>query len=150
MFARISLEIGTAQNSGSFVMDLLENILSAETPEEIFEAQQVGNINGQDFADRPFVFHPDDVQWMPSTKGGQVKFYAMMRVKEYETDEELTVACGGLSFMVTLESLRIKGYFKDGPRTMVIRTKKTNSGTDVLLLMPWVPPSERPKRGKAA
>jgi len=99
-------------NADEFVMSLMEKILSATTPEEIFAAQDSGMRSGQDFAGRPFYLAAQDISIRRSSiQEGGLPFYAMVKVTEIATGEEHVLNCGGKTFMSTLHGLRQIDYF---------------------------------------
>lgn len=99
--------------SDSFVYDLMEKILAAQTAEEIFAAQDSGMVSGKDFAGRAFYLKADDITIVQSTitEGEGLPFYAVLKVTEISTGEEYVLNCGGKTFMAVLEGLRKIDYF---------------------------------------
>jgi len=102
-----------AVDSDVFVMDLMEQILAADTVEDIFAAQEAGLLSGKDFTNRPFLLKEEDIIVVRSNLRTGFPFYARMQVTEIGMGEPpLTLACGGKTFMAVLLALRTKGYFK--------------------------------------
>jgi hypothetical protein len=106
--ARVSLADDFA--SDEFVMDLMERILAADDPDAIFDAQESGMISGKDYANRPFVIpNMDSIDFRPSTQANTDQngfpFYAIIQAVEINTGENVTLNCGGKTFMAVLWSL---------------------------------------------
>lgn len=135
-----------------FMLDLMEQILAAETEEEIFAAQSTGMIAGKDFTNRPFWLRGDDIQIRKTTyRQGGLPWYAVMKVTEVATNDEFVLNCGGKTFMAVLQALRNKGYF-DNPdfphgRSLSLVGHEAQNGT-YLTLMPFVIKSAK-ANGKA-
>lgn len=143
------IEVEESMDGGgdTFVMDLMERILSAETVDEVFEAQTGGIISGQDFAGKPFiVMDDDDITWKKSTKvnvdQNGFPLYAILNVVEYGGDERV-IACGGRTFVAVLRSLQLKGYFDRDKyphgQSLIINSTATAAGA-YLSLQPFKRP----------
>lgn len=139
----------------AFVMRVMEDILTAESFDDVFAAQEQGMVAGKDFTGRPFYLRGDDIQIRPSTITGPGGFthFAIFRVTEIATGETVTVNCGGKSFMAALFRLRDLGYFlpeKGCPeegRPLVLKATESDSGTEYLSLLPFkVPTANGTKR----
>ena len=121
----------------------MERILSGETEEEVFEAQELGSIATQDYLGKPFFLRPDDVKWMRSTIEDAARwfpFYAFLKVRDLESGEMVSLNGGGTSFVTVLWRLLDMGAFngfEDDGRAFVLEGKKTGKGFDVVLLKPY-------------
>lgn len=140
-FTSIAAQIAATPPSADFVLGIMEDILSADTFEDIFAAQEKGGmVAGKDFANRPFYLTGDGIQYQKS-KYKAVPFYAMLRVTEYASGEEIILNCGGKTFLAVLVALQERGYFtaeKDCPpegRAMYLRATESGEGA-YLSLMP--------------
>jgi hypothetical protein len=138
------MKMEAASNEGNptdeFVMDLMEQILSAESPEAVFAAQETGMVSGKDFANRPFYLTSGGISYQRSTiEGGSgLPFYALLRVTTIDTGEEVTLNCGGKTFLACLHALNRLDYFqasKEFPngRAVVILSKPSPAGAYLLL-----------------
>ena len=135
------------EDTEDFVFGILDNILSAETEEEIFDAQDAGSTSGKDFLDRPFTLHEDGLTFRKTSilQENVFPYYAQMRVAEISTGEEYFITCGGLSVVAVLFALRQHGSLNvDGGKALVFRGKPTQSGMTRLEIRP----AKMPKRDK--
>lgn len=155
MIRNLAAQATFAETTGTddFVMDIMEKILSAETEDEIFAAQEAGVISGKDFAGRPFRLLEEDIQWRKSTiqtpDVENLPIYALMKVTALDTGEEEMLGCGGKTFVATLFALIARDAFDtkkypDG-RTFVLRATATPSGSRLSLLPYKVPDSGKAK-----
>jgi len=143
-------DINGSVNSGEFVMDIMEKILAAGSIEDVFAAQDAGMLSGKDFINRPFFLREADIVIRPSSMGnveaGGFSHYAIMRVTEYGTNEELTVNCGGFTFMTTLFKLRDLGYFDEEKgcpkigRAFILTSTSTEGDRAYITLRPFKVP----------
>jgi hypothetical protein len=137
-------------SNNEFVLSIMDKIASAETFDDIFAAQESGLVSGKDFVNRPFVINGREaVEWRKSdqknTDQGGYLFYAILHVTPLDTGEEMTIACGGKTFVAVLHALRTRGYF-DEERTMIITSVESREGA-YLQLKP-VPKRAEPARVK--
>ncbi len=133
-----------ALDKDAFVMSVMEQILNAESFDDIFAAQEQGMTSGKDFTDRPFLLRGEDILIRPSTieSAGGFTHFAIFKVTEIASGEVFTLNCGGKTFMAVLFKLRDRGYFvgKDCPaegRPLVLRATEADSGTAYLSLLPF-------------
>ena len=127
MDARVKLDESLG-GGNDFVHDVMESILSATNWDDIFAAQESGNMpSGQDFVHIPFLISDrSNMDLVRSTKGtgsNAFPFYYRLRVVELNTGAEQTIACGGKTFVTTLWALTERGFFDDQPsegRALVI------------------------------
>lgn len=139
-----------------FVMDLMDRIIAADSIEAVFAAQEAGMTSGQDFANRPFIIDKIDHSiWRPSKQAnidqGGYLVYAVFKATDYGTGDEVTLNCGGKTFVATLYSLMERGFFQeeyagrapDGQCMMI--TSHEASGGAYLQLQPF----KRPELGSA-
>ncbi len=138
MFMSIAAEIEAAPPSNDFVLGIMEDILSADTFEEIFEAQEKGGmVSGKDFANRPFFLRGDNIQYQKS-KFKAVPVYALLKVTDFASGDEVLLNCGGKTFLCVLRALQMKGYFDDAPeegKAFYLRATESGEGA-YLSLMP--------------
>lgn len=132
-------------NSDAFVMDLMDQILRADSFDEIFAAQESGMTSGKDFADIPFIIErPQDVEWRRSSDAniaqGGFPFYSIMKVTTVGDDNprQVTLNCGGKTFVAVLYKLWTKGWFDnpDEPKPLMIRSVATTDTNAYLQLIP--------------
>jgi len=151
MIRGLAVEASFAETNGdaeTFVLNIMEGILSAESEDEIFEAQEAGGTSGKDFANRPFTVNDSGIVWRISNiendKG--FPFYAMMTVTEIATGEEVTLTCGGKTFVCVLRALQMKGALKEPKPLVIISTPSPNGA--FLSLRPYRVAKTTGKRGK--
>lgn len=140
----------TTELEKSFDMDsFMERILAGESEEEVFEAQNLASVATKDWTDKPFFLRADDVQWMKSTlEDGAFPFYAILNVRDMETNEMVSLNGGGLSFVTVLWKLIDMGAFdkfEDDGKPLVLKKKATSRGYEVVLLMPYALPKSAKK-----
>jgi hypothetical protein len=128
----------------SFVMDLLEQILTAETFDDIFAAQESGgSVAGKDFTMRPFLLKGEDIVIRKSALDTGFPFYALLNVTELQTGNTVALNCGGKTFMSVLYGLRERGYFTeehDCPpegRCFMLKATETSDARAYLSLLPF-------------
>lgn len=129
------------------ISEILENILSAPSEAELFQAQEANGLSTQDFVNTPFRLRATDIQWRNSTFDAGFPVYASMRIRQ-DDGTETRLNGGGWSFVSVLYKLLSFGSFdgyEDEGRPFIIVEKQTQSGYTVLLLKPL--PSS-PKNGK--
>lgn len=164
LLGKLSLEAATDNSSRDAQMAILENILRAETLEEAFQRQEAGTIASKEFTLRPFRLLPENIDWKKSASGyveqGGFPFYALLRVTEMGSGEEIVVNTGSISTIGVLEKalefddesrpteLRsFESHRNDGGLPLQFVAKTMASGFDVILLMP-VAVESKPARGK--
>lgn len=135
-------EAQVVENSPTFVYDIMEAILNAESFDDIFAAQDAGGLSGKEFTQRPFYLRGEDITIRKSTiEGGDgLPFYAILTVTEIHTGEQHTLNCGGKTFMAVLYALRERGYFNDAPeegRAFVLIGTDSEAGYTYLSLKPF-------------
>jgi hypothetical protein len=122
------------------IESIMEQILSGESAEEIFQAQDLGSVASKDYIGRPFYLKTDGVTWMKSTlEDGTFPFYAMIRVRDLESEDEVTLNGGGASFVSVLWKLQDIGFL-DEEKALVLESKKTSAGYEVVLVKPYALP----------
>lgn len=152
MVAQLNVEASLAENDTrsalEFQMDIVERILSGETEEEIFEAQEAGGESGKDFINRPFRLAGADLEFVQSQikTANAFPFYARMRVTEIVTGDEHSITCGGFSVVAVLYALRLRGFLQeDVAKAMTFTAKSTASGNMRLAVTPYAEPKPRGK-----
>lgn len=127
------------------VESIMETILSGETAEEIFANQELGSIASQDYLGKPFYLKKEGITWMKSTlESGAFPFFAMIRVRDLETDEEVTINGGGTSFVSVLWKLADVGWLDD-EKALILEGKQTGRGFTVVLVKPYALPKSQKK-----
>jgi hypothetical protein len=143
----------SAANGGDDALYIMDNILAAETEEELFARQEAGATAGRDFVNRPFRLLPENVTWKKSNDGfikqGGFPFWALLRVLDMETDEYVVIDCGGKSVVAVLDKLlqfddesrplqsrSFERFRAEGGRPLQFVAKPVSSGQAVLLLKP--------------
>lgn len=131
-------------NGNDFVVQIMANIIAADTFEEIFEAQSPDGPSSKTFIDRPFLLTADGIRWMRSAPAyvaeGAIPHYALLTVQDLETGDYVTLNAGGNSTVTALWKLEKKGYF-DQPRGLRFSAIPTQSGREVIILRPVVIPT---------
>lgn len=149
---KLETELDTSEGMSTedFVFDIVESILSAETEEEIFDAQEAGSESGKEFIDRPFFLTEDGLTFRRSMipTPGSLPFYAMMDITEISTGEEHVVSCGGISVVSVLFSLRAKEFLNAEKyptgKPLVLIGKSTAAGYTRLEIRPYRLPEVKP------
>lgn len=146
---KLNLEAETFGDSMSSTFDILENILSATTEEEIFNAANAGTNSGQDFVDIPFRIREDGISARKSRKndsGQGFPIYLQLNVVRLDTNEPIVISIGGLSAVATLAALRDNGvlasYEDLNGMALVFKEKQATNG-NVLLVQPWAAGNSR-------
>lgn len=146
MIRALAVQASFAEERGGsqdFVLSIMEGILSADSIEDIFAAQESGMIAGRDFTNRPFEVSNEGVTWLRSglaaTNPNSFPFYAVLNVKTLDTGEEVTLGCGGQTFVATLWALQQKGYL-EVPRALSLAATPTTDGKAYLSLRPFKRP----------
>ena len=118
LMADASIAETSGEGTGAFVMDVMEKILQAGESgdfDAIFAAQESGMVSGKDFAGQPFLVQEANIDIRPSSQSnidnGGFTHYAIMKVWDLSVGQEVTLNCGGKTFMATLYALRMGGYF---------------------------------------
>jgi len=133
------------------ILSIMENILNAETPEELWERQQAGGLSSKDYINKPFQLLSDNLTWRKSTLTGSdttFPFYAMCRVNDVESGEEKVVNGGGFSFVSVLSKLQEFGML-DEKHTYQLVEKQTSAGYNVVLIMPVATAASAKRAGNA-
>jgi hypothetical protein len=142
-----------AENGGNldFVKDIMEGILTAESFDDIFAAQDAGGlVSGKDFAGVPFTIEKaEDIKWLRSNidNDNALPFYAIIRVIDLQTGEERMLNCGGSTFTPTLFRLWKREYFTE-PRDLVIIAHPTTGSQAYLTLKPYKRPEAKQRDKK--
>jgi hypothetical protein len=139
------LNVSATTDSTGAQFEIMAGIQRATTLDEIFAAANAGVRSGEDYTNRPFLLRSDGFEWKRSARqflaDGGFPFYGLLRVTDVTTGELVTLACGGYSFVSTLDALDTKGflaqYDAQGGMPLMIQAKTMKgSGYDVLLLVP--------------
>lgn len=140
MIARLQLE--TQLPDDGFRVDIasiMENILRADTEEEIFARQDAGSVASKDFTNRPFFLKSSDVTWKMTAAGfreqGAFPFFALLKVRDADTGQDVVVNAGGATVVAVLDKLTRIGAL-DEERCLMFVEKPVTSGFSVILLRP--------------
>lgn len=142
-------------STDDFVMDIVESILSAESEEEIFEAQEAGTTSGKDFINIPFRLLEENLTFLRTAEQyrtpGTLPFYVRMDCARLDNGEWATITTGGNSVVAVLYALRknaiLERYNDQGGRPLVIVAKQ-GAVNEYLLLKPYA--VAQPKASKSA
>lgn len=134
------------------IYGFMENILSAETEEEVFARQTMGDmVASKDYLNKPFYLTSENIKWMKSSFQGGFPFYAILKVTDAESGAEVTIDGGGVSFCAVLAKLQdlraFDGFEETKGRPMQLIGKPTSSGNTVVLVQP-LPTAARKRNGK--
>lgn len=142
---RLSIEtdLDPVEANKGDILAIMENILTAETPEELWDAQEAGGLSSKEFINRPFTLLTEDVVWKKSTIVGPTTFpyYAMVTVTDVGTGERLVVNGGGFSFVSVLSKLQEFDMLNDKHAYQLVE-KGTSSGNTVILVKPVAVPGK--------
>lgn len=142
----------TTGNAGA-QLDIMNQILSATTVEELFAAADAGTVSGQDHAGEPFLIK--DWEYKRSAAGyveqGAFPFYVLLRVQFLKDGREVVLNCGGFTVVAVIDSLDRMGELSKaieniGGYPMVLEARRTASGFDVLIPHPYDPAPVPPKK----
>lgn len=121
------------------VLSIMENILNAESEEEVFERQEAGTVASKDYLNRVFLLDKNGIEWKVTAPAfrdqGAFPFYALLRATDAETEKEVVVSCGGASCVAVLDKLSRIGSL-DKSRALMFVEKPVSSGFSVILLRP--------------
>ncbi len=119
------------------ILAIMENILTAETPEELWARQEAGGTSSKDYINQPFTLRDEDITWKRSTIQGPTTFpyYAMCKVTDVATGNDVMLNGGGFSFVSVLSKLQ-EFDLLDGVNTFQLVEKGTSSGNTVILVKP--------------
>lgn len=137
---KIEVSIGE-QDTSTDIASIMENILSGESEEEVFARQEIGSTATKDYLNKPFALKAEDITWKASLLKGDgftFPFYALLRVTDIESGEELTLNGGGATFVSVLWKLQQLSAFDgfENGRPLILVGKPTASGQTVVLLKP--------------
>jgi hypothetical protein len=131
---------------------IMENILRADSEEEVFARQEAGGVASKDYVNRPFTLSVEGIQWKLTghafREGGSFPFYAMLKVVDSETGNDMLINAGGATVVAVLDKLARLGAL-DEPRSLMFVEKPVASGFSVILLRPIktaAAPSPRAKK----
>lgn len=135
--------VETEDTKTEYVHDLMADILSANTLEELFNAAQGDELSGPEMVNKPFLLRPGGIKFYASKETyvmqGGFPFYARVECVDYVTNRLVHFACGGATVVVVLYALETKGFldkFADqGGLPLVITEQQSGGGNDFLRLM---------------
>lgn len=159
-YSKLALEAVLVENEGGegFADEIIRNVLAAETEEDILDAGDVGTLATKEFINTPFRLRDDHMEVRKSTltdEDGKKKnpFFLLMDVTEIATGEDVTLNCGARTVMTQFVSLRdsgvLKRYEDEGGMPLVITTKSTKGGNEVLVLRKYKAQKRTTIRGRA-
>jgi hypothetical protein len=121
------------------IYSIMDNILAAESEEEVFTRQEAGSTASKDYINRPFTLLAENITWRKTAAAyleqGAFPFYAMCRVHDVNEEEEVVLNGGGASFVAVLSKLQDFGAL-DGKRQFMLVEKPVASGNTVILVKP--------------
>lgn len=131
----------SVQGTSAFDVDaFMESILSGESEDEVWEAQELSSLASKDYTEKPFYLKPDGIKWMRSGITNGFPFYAMLTGIDQESGEEVVVNGGGTSFVSVLYRLEELDAFNaekhPNGRLLKFVAKPTLTGNTVILLKP--------------
>jgi hypothetical protein len=143
LLKRLALN-STMDDRSSAQFAIMDAILKATSLDELLKAADAGTLSGQDYTGKPFLLHSDNVEWHRSATNyigdGGFPYYALLRVRDFTTQNEVVLSCGGFGFVASLETMLrlgiIQGYDEQGGMPLQLRAKPTASGYSVLILEP--------------
>lgn len=139
LMERLSVEadMPAEEANQEMILTIMDNILSAETPEELFERQEAGGTASKDYINKPFTLRSEDLSWKKSqiSGGGTFPYYAMCQITDLESGRKQTLNGGGFSFVSVLSKLDEFGWL-DGERVFQLVEKPTSGGYNVILIKP--------------
>lgn len=142
MLSRLSIEASLESNEQSareIQLSIMEQILSAETEEDVYAAQEAGTTGTKDFVGIPFRVREADIAWRRSgVEGGGFPYYAVLNATRLDTGEAITLSGGGITFVAALDRLlsldTFRAHEEDGGKPLIITSKTTGKGYEVLML----------------
>lgn len=139
LMTRLSIEADLPESNVTtdVILTIMDNMLDAATPEELWAAQEAGATASKDFINRPFTLRTEDVTWKKSSIEGPTSFpfYAMCNVTDLASGETVLLNGGGSSFVAVLSKLQ-EFEWLDGERAFQLVEKQTGSGKTVILMKP--------------
>lgn len=150
MLQRWELEAGLdggADDNLALQFEQMERLLTAETEDELFAAQQLSVTASKDFLDRVFrLMGPEDIRKRKSAFQN-FPFYVIMRVLDVETNEYVTVGSGASNIVAILDRLiewddesrenrSFEPYRQYGGRGFMFTSKQTANGFNLVFLKP--------------
>lgn len=132
--------VATEEDNLAVQFSIMGNILSAETEEDILAAGDAGTLSSDEYVGIPFRVKDSAITWKFTAdrylKEGAFPFFALVNIVDADNKPQ-TMTAGGMSVVATLYALQKKGiiaqYGEQG-MPLVIDSKKTNAGFDVLFL----------------
>lgn len=151
-------ENGDVVPTEDFVLSVMDQILSAETEDDIFELQEAGTTAGKDFTNIPFFLRAEDVTFQRAQQvyidAGGFPYFARMTVTEAATGEQQVISTGAKTLVAAIYSLRrlgaLDGTRNDGKgKALVIKDHPSANGA-WLSIAPFVMPTAGKSRAKAS
>lgn len=144
---KIDIE-SSLDNSGAntATLDIMAQILRAESAEDVFAASNAGAVSAKDFIGIPFKFHSKDLAWKRSAavfrENGNFPYYMLVRCTNLQTGEEFVMTCGAPSVIAVLWRLGELGELERGDETedgssFILDSKPVSSGFSVILIRPF-------------
>lgn len=159
LIRKLDLEVASVEASGGSdsALIIMENILAAETEEELFRIQSQGTTSGKDYTGRAFRLAELDIEWKRSrtsyVEQGAFPYYALLHVTDMETGNRVVLDCGGKTFVTVLAKLQeLDGFTRfdeEGGRPLMLQSHPTGNGDFAWLsLHPVVTAPPASARGK--
>lgn len=151
LMRKLELEVQASANDPTVQLSIMENILAATTEEEVYERQETGTVASKEFTNRPFRLRMEDITWKKSAdtyiNQGAFPYYAILRVTDMETGEEVVIDTGAatvVASLVALIDIDNSGDGKSGPfsrygtdgKPLQFVPKPMASGNVIILLKP--------------
>lgn len=148
--------IAREETGESIATQIMEQILAADTFEDLFRAQEAGTVAGKNYTDRPFILRPENVEWRRSRdvfiEAGGFPFFFFARVQDVETGDEIVINCGGQTVVAMMYKLTTSPqYWTDAPdgRMFSLRSNSAaESDFEYLTIHPVRSVASAPATGK--
>lgn len=136
----MSRVVDPREAADDFVLGIMHEIITAESVDGVFAAQDAGSSSGRDRIDEPF--YAASITWVRSNRTGDGSFPAYARIQGYDlaTQEAIEFSCGGLTVITVLWRLEQFGAFAKGVEEngfgmpLVLRGKSSATNPDHVFL----------------
>lgn len=127
-----SRAVAREETGESVVTQIMEQILAADTLEDLFRAQEAGTVAGKSYTDRPFLLLPENVEWRRSRdvfiEAGGFPFFFFARVRDLETGDDVVINCGGQTVVAMMYKLTTSPqYWADAPDGRVFSLRSNSA-----------------------
>lgn len=144
----IEAALDAASSGMEAALSIFQNIMEAETEEEVFKQATAGTTSGKDFTNVPFRLKPENITWKKSFMEG-FPFFALLRVTDMENEKEMVLNCGGVTFVAVIRRLleleeagkeTFSRHAPYGGKPLMLTAKPVASGFSVLIPVPVADP----------